>query len=53
MFVARIKCVVIKDVELSGYMDEKEAAKNPWSYAGYEQEIDMTDWEVISVEELK
>lgn len=49
-WIVRIRCVVTKEVVCRD-CTEDEANRNPWEFAGDEQEIDQIDWEVQSVEE--
>lgn len=45
----RVECVVIKDVYVTDCTAE-QAMKDPWSHAGYEEEVDQKDWKVINIE---
>lgn len=48
-WIVRMKCTVLKDV----YVDDctgEQARTNPFEFASKEQDVDMLDWDVKSVE---
>jgi hypothetical protein len=51
-WIFRMRCVVDKDIFLENCTEE-QARENPWAFSKDELEIDMRDWEIISVEENK
>ncbi len=48
-FVVLMRCVVTKAVCVSG-CNKEQAEDDPWKYAGQADELEMTDWRVLSVE---
>lgn len=47
-WIVRMKCTVIKDVVCDGCTEE-QAESNPYDYSIEENEIEQTDYEVLSV----
>lgn len=48
-YLVRMSCVVTKLVTCENCTEE-QAAQQPWNFCTDEQEIDMQDWTVLSVE---
>jgi hypothetical protein len=48
-WVVTMECVVTKELYLSGCTEE-EAENDPWLYATDEKEVEMNDWQVVSIE---
>jgi hypothetical protein len=48
-WIVRMKCIVLKDVYVEN-CTEDQARSSPFEFASEEQEVDMSDWEVKSVE---
>lgn len=48
-WIVRVKCVVHKDVFVDN-CTEDQARSSPWEFSSGELEVDMSDWDVKSVE---
>ena len=48
-YLVRMSCVVTKLVTCENCTEE-QATQQPWNFCTDEQEIDMQDWTVLSVE---
>ena len=49
IWIVKMKCIVRKAVTVEGCTEE-QARNSPFEFAVDEQETDMSDWEVLSVE---
>jgi hypothetical protein len=49
-WIVRMECTVLRDVYVSDCTEE-EARTNPFEHATSEDDVDLRDWEVKSVEE--